>query len=160
MHFGLMTFLAREQVPFELLTHREAYTAQARAAAAHVPGRLVAKAVVVRDSVDDWCALAVIPAHRHVDLTRMRALTGRPRLRLADEAWFSPLFADCEVGAIPPFGRMFGGLAVYLDEALAAQDCLVASAGTHHEELRVPMSDYLRIARPEIARLSTERRAA
>lgn len=159
MNPKLRELLAREGARFEIIDHRNVYTAQERAAACHLPGRLLAKVVVVHDD-DDWFALAVLPASAHLDLLNLRETTGRPRLRLASEAEFSRLFPDCEIGAMPPFGRMYEGLEVYLDSGLAAGDELVFPGGTHHEEIRIPMREYLRIEQPEVAPLTVRPRAA
>jgi Ala-tRNA(Pro) deacylase len=159
MDTRLSEALAREGVRFELIRHPTAYTAQARAAACHISGRTLAKAVVVRDPADDWFALAVLPAASSLDVMVLREVTGRPGLRLAAETEFSRLFPDCDVGAIPPFGHLYGGLAVFVDRALAGCPELVCPAGTHDEELRIPMAEYLRIERPTVVGLAPGRAA-
>jgi Ala-tRNA(Pro) deacylase len=160
MNTTLREMLLREGVPFKMIDHREVFTAQRRAAACHYSGRLVAKVVVVRDPRDDWHALAVLPASAYLDIMALRDLTGRPELRLADEAEFARLFPDCEVGAVPPFGRVYGGLDVFLDPSLSAAGELVFCGGTHHEEVRIPMDEYLRIERPEVVPLAVTLQAA
>jgi Ala-tRNA(Pro) deacylase len=149
--------LTGEGVEFQVVTHRVAYTALERAAAAHITGGHVAKAVVVRDG--DWFALAVLPATAQLDLARLRAVAGRPGLVLAQERDFSPLFPDAEVGAMPPFGRLYN-VPVYLDRSLAEAPELVLEAGTHQEEVRMPAREYLRVERPAIADLAAARPAA
>lgn len=160
MNTTLAELLTREGVPFELIPHRDVYTAQERAAASHVSGRVLAKVVVVHDPTDDWFALAVVPASAYLDVLEFRERTGRPRLQLAPEATFARLFPDCDVGAMPPFGRLYGGLEVYLDGSLARRDELVFQGGTHHEEVKIPMRDYLRLERPAVEALTPVRRAA
>jgi Ala-tRNA(Pro) deacylase len=137
------------------------FTSQRRAAECHLPGRVVAKVVVVRDPEDDWHALAVLPASDYVDVMALRELTGRPRLRLGDETEFATLFPDCERGAVPPFGHLYGGLDVYLDPSLATGVIdLVFAGGTHHEEVRMPMKDFLRLEHPDVVPLTIRSRAA
>lgn len=153
----LAEMLTREGVRFDVIGHPEVYTAQERAAACHVTGRTLAKVVVVRDG--DWCAMAVLPAARRLDLRHFGRLTGRYGLTLAREVEFSKLFPDCDVGAMPPFGRLWG-LDVYLDSALAAAEELVFEGGTHREEIRMPMTDYVRIECPTITSLAEISRAA
>src|SRR6266536_1078681 len=104
MNDRLRSMLIREDARFEVLPHREVYTAQERAATCHVPGRQLAKVIVVRDA--DWFSLAVIPAPAHLNLPQLRTLTGRPRLTLAREDEFARLFPDCDAGAMPPFGQL------------------------------------------------------
>ena len=160
MNPKLAELLAREYVTFEVIDHRNVYTAQERAAACHMSGRRLAKVVVVHDPEDDWFALVVLPASARLDLLHLREITGRSRLRLATEAQFARLFPDCEVGAMPPFGRMYQGLEVYLDSALARDAQLVFPGGTHHEEVRMAMGDYVRIERPAVLPLTAALRAA
>lgn len=148
MNARVRKLLAVEGVPFEVLEHRDVFTAQERAAAAHVSGRLVAKVVVVRDG--EWHGMAVLPAAARVDLAALRRATGRPSLELAGESELASLFPDCEVGAMPPFGRLYG-LPVYLDSTLAERPEMVFAGGSHHEEVRMPMRDYLRVERPVVS---------
>lgn len=156
----LRELLTQEGARFEILAHRDVYTAQERAAACHVTGRRVAKVVVIRDEPEEWFALAVLPAAAYLDVVRLREVTGRPRLRLAREEEFARLFPDCDAGAMPPFSRLYPGLRVFLDRELAQQPELVFEAGTHREEVRMAMSDYLRIERPEVVALAAQARAA
>jgi Ala-tRNA(Pro) deacylase len=160
MNQTVWALLTGQRARFDVLPHRPACTAQRRAAACGVPGRLVAKVVVVHEPSRAWYALAVLPATDQLDLARFRHLTGRPDVRLAREAEFEPLFPDCEQGALPPFGRRYGGLPVYLDRALAGRPDIIFEGGTHSEEIRMPMADYVRIERPVIAPLAAVARAA
>lgn len=157
MNAKLAEILKREVMQFEVIAHPEAYTAQERAARCHVPGWRLAKVVVVRDG--DWFAMAVLPASVYLDLPEFRAITRRPDLALASEAELARLFPDCDVGAMPPFGRLYG-MPVYMDRALAAGPDLLFEGGTHREEVRMPTSDYMRVAQPVIAPLAATRRAA
>jgi Ala-tRNA(Pro) deacylase len=160
MMTNLTEMLDREGVRFDVIRHRSAFTAQERAAACHLSGRTVAKVVVVHDEIDDWFGLAVLPAASYLDVVALREITGRPHLRLAREAEFARLFPDCDIGAMPPFGHVYGGLDVFVDESLAHARELVCEAGKHTEELRMPMEAFLRIERPDVAPLAARRKAA
>jgi Ala-tRNA(Pro) deacylase len=157
MNERLRELLARERAAFELVGHAEVYTAQERAASCHVSGHRLAKTVIVRDG--DWVAMTVVPASAYVDLARLRQVTGRRDLGLANERDFARLFPDCDTGAMPPFGELYG-LPVYLDRSLAEGSELVVEAGTHREELRIPTADYLRVARPVVDAFAATPRAA
>ena len=148
MNAQVRELLTREAAPFDVIQHRDVYTAQERAAVTHISGRLVAKVVVVRDGV--WHAMVVLPASARVDLPALRRATGRPGLELAGETQLAELFPDCDVGAMPPFGRLYG-LPVYLDSALADHPEMVFPGGSHDEEVRMPMREYLRIERPIVS---------
>lgn len=150
MNARIRELLAREGVPYEIIPHREVYTAQERAAACHISGRVLAKVVVLRDEDADWFALAVLPAAARLDLARLRRATGRPGLALATEDHLARLFPDCDVGATPPFGRPYG-LEVYLDAGLADAAEMVFPGGTHREDVRIAMRDYLRVERPIVS---------
>jgi Ala-tRNA(Pro) deacylase len=154
MNPRLQELLTGEDAPFQVVRHREVYTAQERAAVCHIAGRTLAKVVVVHDPTDDWYAFAVLPAPAYLDVLALRELTGRPRARIAREADFARLLGDCDVGAMAPFGRLWGGLEVFVDRALAAGGEIVFEAGTHDEEVRMAMTDYVRVARPEVAALT------
>ncbi len=101
---ALQEFLDANHVPYEIRSHRPAFMATEVAAAEHVPGREMAKVVMVRG--DDGDLMAVLPATYRLSLERLERVTGRRHLRLATELEFAALFAGCEIGAMPPFGNL------------------------------------------------------
>lgn len=139
-------FLKLYRVPYSLIPHAPTFRSQMAAAALHVPGRMVAKAVVLSGAAQSY--LAVLPASYHVDLDRMSDLVGEP-VRLAPEARIRELFPDCELGAIPPFGRLYG-VPVYVDVTLAVVREIVFPAGSHRDALRMSFQDFEALARPEV----------
>jgi Ala-tRNA(Pro) deacylase len=153
----LKRYLDEKHVPYEHHIHRTAYTAQQVAAEEHVPGRMVAKTVILANK--DGYLMAVLPAPLHVDLGAMRALLGQPDARLATESEFGSLFPDSETGAMPPFGHLYG-LPVYVDRSLARDDEIVFNAGTHRDTIRMRFEDFARLARPELADFALQRTAA
>lgn len=144
----LQELLDREGVSYEVLNHPPAYTAQEVAQVQHVPGRELAKVVVVRGS--QGFALFVLPAIYKVDVTKAQATLGDPQARLANEEEFRSLFPDCEVGAMPPFGNLFG-LPVFVDPALAQDETIVFNAGTHTQTVRMRYADFARLVQPKVA---------
>ena len=100
----LKEFLDTNRVRYEVRSHRRAFTAQEVAAAEHVPGREMAKVVIVRKG--DEHLMAVLPAPYHVDLEPLGKTVGRTDLRLATEVEFARLFPDCDLGAMPPLGNL------------------------------------------------------
>jgi Ala-tRNA(Pro) deacylase len=143
----LKQFLDENQTHYTLMTHSPAYTAQAAAATLHVPGKELAKTVVVK--AGDEPVLTVLPASYHVDLKKLGKLLGKP-IRLATEQEFIGLFPDCELGAMPPFGNMYK-LNVLVDKSLEADEEIVFNAGTHRDAIRMSYADYARLAGPQIA---------
>lgn len=147
----LEEFLAREHVPYQTIPHRRDYTAQETAADTHTPGRQFAKCVVV--AVDDQFVLAVLPAHAKLDPEALRRATNGRTVRLATEDEIARLYPDCEVGAEPPFGNLYG-LPVYMSEELRRDRDITFNAGTHEHAARVPLSDFERTVRPHVVRLT------
>lgn len=152
----LRSFLDSHNVKYMVISHSLAYTAQGVAALAHVSGKKLAKTVIVK--IDGILAMAVIPASDHVDLDRLRTLTGSQSVKLATEREFKNAFPDCETGAMPPFGNLYD-MSVYADESLAAHDEITFSAGTHRELVRMPWEDLVRLVNPTIHQLTYQKLA-
>lgn len=144
MSARLKALLDREHVLYTLMSHSPAYTAQSAAATLHVPGKELAKTVVVR--AGDDTLLAVLPASYHVNLKLLAATAGKA-VRLATEEEFISLFPDCEPGAMPPFGEIYG-LPVYVDKVLTEDEEIVFHAGTHRDAIRMRYDDFSRLAKP------------
>ena len=149
----LEQFLHERHAPYETIHHARALTAQETAASAHIRGRLLAKTVMV--NIDGRLAMVVLPAARRVHFGRLREATGAHDAGLACESEFRDLFPDCEVGAMPPFGNLYG-VDVYADENLApAVGAKIAfNAGTHTDVLRMSYREFERLVRPKHIRLS------
>lgn len=149
----LREFLDSHDVRYFVLSHSPAYTAQDVAAAAHVPGKELAKTVIV--TIDGTMAMVVLPASRQLDFELLRELTGTRDVQLAGESEFGGLFPECEIGAMPPFGNLYG-MDVYVAEELEEDDEIAFNAGSHHELLRLSFDDYRRLVLPKVARLSLD----
>lgn len=149
----LKTFLDEREVRYVTISHSRAYTAQEVAASAHIPGREMAKTVMVR--VDGTMAMAVLPAPYQVDLGHLRDVLGAERVELATEEEFQDLFPSCELGAMPPFGTLYG-MPTYVAEALAEDDEIAFNAGTHTELIRMRYDDFERLAEPTVLPFAME----
>jgi len=147
----LKQYLDEQHVPYVVCTHSQAFTAQEIAHALHVRGREMAKAVILK--ADDRYVMAVLPAHHKVDLTRFAEVVGASYVRLATEAEFKDLFPDCEIGAMPIFGNLYG-IPVYVAEPLLQDEEIVFNAGTHTDSIRMRMADFLRLSEPTVAAFS------
>jgi Ala-tRNA(Pro) deacylase len=150
-------FLERHRIPYAAVPHRPAYTAQEEAAAAHIPGRDWAKTVVC--VADDRPVLAVVPAPLVVDLDKLCALTGARHLRLANEAEMERWYPECEVGAVPPLGALYGQQ-TFVDRRLAAEPEIAFSAGTHTDAVRIPYAAYASATHPFIGDFGVARQVA
>jgi Ala-tRNA(Pro) deacylase len=152
----LVEFLDSHQTKYVTITHSTAYTAQEIASLTHIRGRDMAKTVIVK--LDGQLAMAVLPASKHVDLSLLKAVSGAKTATLATEAEFRGKFAECETGAMPPFGNLYG-LPVYVEESLSKDKEIAFNAGTHNELLRVPYEDFARLVQPTVTRFSSARAA-
>ncbi len=127
--------------------HPAAYTAREVASVERVPEHRVAKTVVY--SGDEGYGMAVLPADYVIDMQELRAALGLRRVRLATEKELAELFEDCELGAMPPFGNLYG-MPTFLDSSLADERRIAFNAGTHRDVVYLDMADYRRLARPTV----------
>jgi Ala-tRNA(Pro) deacylase len=146
----IQDYLSEHQVPARTVDHPRAVSAQKLAAALDVSGFQVAKTVVFEANQEQW--LAVLPAPFLLDLDRVRDQLGGAEIRLLEEKDFGPMFPGCELGAEPPFGRLYG-LPVLVDRALAAQGTIAVRAGSHEQCLLMKYSDFEQLERPGVAEI-------
>ncbi|MGO9468974.1 MAG: aminoacyl-tRNA deacylase [Isosphaeraceae bacterium] len=149
----IIDFLQSRGVWYESLLYRPASSSARRAGNAHVPGRKFAKAVLIK--AGDSFVLAVLPSTSWIDIGRLSGIVGAPAplVRLATLAELLATFIDCEPGAVPPFGRLYG-MKTFVDEGLAASDEIVFAANTRHEGLRMQYADFRAVEEPEEALFS------
>ena len=138
------------KVSYEVYNHPLAYTAQEIAARQHFSGKEMAKVVMIE--VDDRLIMGVIPGSQKINLNTVKASLGVKQARLATEDEFISRFPECEVGAMPPFGHLFG-LPVFVDPALEKDDVIYFNAGNHVQTVRLSYKDFARLVKPQIARL-------
>ncbi len=140
-------FLDKEKIRYVVIMHSPAYTAQEIAQSAHIPGREVAKTVVV--NIDGELAMAVLPASKSVNLSKLADTLGAETVELASEQEFIDSFSDCEVGAMPPFGNLYG-LKVYVAKALTKDEEIAFNAGSHTQLIKMAYKDFERLVKPEV----------
>lgn len=144
----LQTALDEMSIRYHLSHHCDAYTAQDLAAIEHISGRNVIKPVVVQ--ADGQFIMCALPANYRVDLAELRRQLDAMDVHLAEESKLRELFPDCELGAVPPVGRLYG-LTTLMDESLVADDRVLFQAGTHHDAVMMTLAEYRRLAQPEMA---------
>jgi Ala-tRNA(Pro) deacylase len=147
----LQEFLDSRHVQYMTITHSPAYSAQMIAASTHTPGKEFAKTVIMK--LDGRMAMAVLPACNLISFDHLKELAGASRAELAPEEEFQDVFAECEVGAMPPFGNLYG-LEVFVDEALTDDREIAFNAGSHRELVRMAYRDFETLATPKVARFS------
>lgn len=148
----LKEFLDSKNVKYVTISHSPAYTAQGVAASAHVPGKELAKTVVVK--LGDEMAMAVLPAPYRVDFELLKRVAGVEKAELATEEEFRNMFPGCEVGAMPPFGNLFG-MKVFAAESLSEDEEIAFNACTHTELIKMSFADFERLVKPRIGRFSS-----
>ena len=149
----LEAYLREKQVPFDVRHHPRAITAQEVAASEHVPGKMLAKTVMVL--VDGKMVMLALPAPYQVDMDKAGKVLG-VEVRLAHEEEFENTFPDCEVGAMPPFGNLYE-VPVYVEAALAEDETIVFRAGTHTDTISLSYADFERLVEPTIAGFAASR---
>lgn len=151
----LVEFLDSNKVKYVNVTHSTAFTAQDVAQSAHIPGKEMAKTVVVW--MDGSMAMAVLPASSMVDFNKLKEATGAKNVELASESEFKDRFPACEVGAMPPFGNLFD-IKTIVDRTLADDKEISFNAGNHHELIRMSYADYERLTRPNLASFTIQKK--
>ena len=149
----LREFLDGKGVKYISIIHSKAYTAQEIAATAHIPGKELAKTVMIK--VDGQLAMAVLPASYKVDFDLLTDALKADRVRLAYEQEFKDKCPDCEVGAMPPFGNLYE-MEVYVAESLLEDEEIAFNAGTHTELMKMKYKDFERLVKPKILKFSTK----
>jgi Ala-tRNA(Pro) deacylase len=148
---SLKNYLTTNGVPFEVLQHPRDFSAQRTAADTHTPGRAFAKCVLVW--IDNYYAMIVLPAHHRVDFDLLRDELGAKDAGLVREEEMHRLFPDCEIGAEPPFGKLYD-LPVYVAAPLAEDATITFNAGTHDEAIRMTFADFQGLTEPSVIECS------
>ena len=154
----VQTLLEQEHVPFRTHDHAYATTAQRVAQMTRVPGRDVAKVVVVRTARGKYL-MAVLPASCRLDLDALRGVARSDRLKLASEDEVQQLFPDCELGAMPPLGRLYD-MPLYMDACFNHDEPVFFEAGTHRELVEMSWGEFVRLAAPVVGEFCTHEREA
>ena len=148
----LKQYLDSQRIKYVAITHSPAFTAMEVAQSAHIPGRELAKTVMVK--LDGKMAMAVLPSLRKVDLNLLRESVGAQEAQLATETEFKSLFPDCETGAMPPFGQLYD-MDVYVAESLCDNEEIAFNAGSHTEIIKMAYKDFERVVEPEVMAFTT-----
>ncbi|HSP16121.1 MAG TPA: YbaK/EbsC family protein [Thermoanaerobaculia bacterium] len=143
----IRAYLDLNEIKYVTVQHSAAYTAQEIAASAHIPGRELAKTVVVR--IDDKLAMVVIPASNRVSPVALERVVGSSNVRLAQEHEFASRFPDCELGAMPPFGNLYD-MEVYVDPDLSKDEMIAFNAGSHTDLIVMRYADFERVVQPKV----------
>jgi len=143
----LREFLDAHHIKYEVISHSPSYTAQEIAGLTHIPGRELAKTVML--NADGQMIMAVLPASHRIDLANLKKAMKLKSLELASEEEFKYLFPDCETGAMPPFGNLYQ-VDVVVAKKLTEDEEIAFNAGTHRELVRLAYKDFERLVKPKI----------
>ena len=143
----LKEYLDSHKVKYATIRHAPAYTAGEIAEEAHISGKELAKTVMVK--LDGKLSMAVLPADRKIDFELLKEATGADLVELAQEMEFKDQFPDCEIGAMPPFGNLYG-MDVYVEEALSWDEVIGFNAGTHSEIVKLAYKDFEDLVHPKV----------
>ncbi len=148
----LKNYLDENNIEYITIRHSLAFNAQRVAATTHIPGKELAKTVMIK--LDGKMAMAVLPASYRVRLDVLKELTGAKTIELANEMEFKYLFPECEIGAMPPFGNLYD-MEVFVAASLAEDTEIAFNAGTHVELIRMAYADFERLVQPIVLAFST-----
>lgn len=143
----LKDYLDREKIRYVTISHSPAYTAQEVAESVHITGKELAKVIIVE--LDGQLAMAVLPADRKIVIQDLRDVTGSDRVKMASEERFEERFPDCELGAMPPFGNLYG-MEVFAAETLTHNLEIAFNAGSHTEVIKLAYRDFERLVKPKV----------
>ena len=150
----LKDFLDSNGIKYVTISHSRAFTAQEIAASAHIPGKELAKTVIIK--LDGKMAMVVLPASYKIDFDLLREVADAKELTLATEREFKDAFPGCDVGAMPPFGNLYD-VPVFVAETLAEDEEIAFNACSHTELVRLAYADFERFVRPTVVRISAKR---
>jgi Ala-tRNA(Pro) deacylase len=150
----LEEFLDGKGINYVRITHSTAYTAQETAASVQIPGKGLAKTVILK--TDGKMIMAVLPASRKLDLGLLREAVGLNKLEIANETEFKDIFPECDIGAMPPFGNLYG-MDVISERILAENEEIAFNAGSHTEVVKLSYKDFLELVKPKVASFSSIR---
>lgn len=150
----LTEFLDDHNKKYVIVKHSTAYTAQEVAASAHVPGKEMAKTVMVK--VDGDLKMVVLPSTHSLDFDQIKDALGAKEVALASEEEFESLFPDCELGAMPPFGNLYD-MDTFVADSLTEDEEIAFNAGTHKELVKMAYQDFEDLAKPKVVPLAAKR---
>ena len=147
----LIKYLTANNVSYRLLRHVPAFNAHSVAQATHVPDTALAKTLLVKAGKVYW--MAVVRGDQRLSERLLKRALEVHHAHLAHEEDLDLLFPDCEIGAMPPFGNLYG-FPVVVDKGLAEDDEIVFNACTHSDSVRMKFSEYERLVHPIIAEIA------
>lgn len=141
----LEEYLDAHNVSYVVIAHSPAYTAKQIADLVQVDSGQIAKTVMIY--LDGVLSMVVLPASCRIRMDRFSRAMGTELIDLASEQEFEDRFPECEVGAMPPFGRIYE-IPMYMYEGFMESGDIVFRAGAHNEVIKMNFKDYKMLAQP------------
>jgi len=150
----ITNYLDEHEIKYVVVKHSKAFTAQEIAASAHIPGKNMAKTVIVR--ADGTLVMVVLPSTHDVDEEHLGEQIGANSVKIAAEDDFSDRFPDCEIGAMPPFGNLYD-MQTFAVRELTEDDEIAFNAGNHREVIKMSYEDFEKLCEPKIIDVAIRR---
>ncbi|MFQ5713502.1 MAG: aminoacyl-tRNA deacylase [Candidatus Scalinduaceae bacterium] len=150
----LKDFLDSKNIKYVTIDHSRAYTANEIAATAHIPGKELAKTVMVK--IEGKMTMTVLPAYCKINFELLQEATGASNVELSSEQEFKDMFPGCEIGAMPPFGNLYG-MEVLVDKSLCEDEEIAFNAGSHTELIRLSYKDFEKLVKPKVVKFSSNK---
>ena len=152
-------FLEKAKVKYELIEHRQVFTAQDKAATLKVKPNIIGKTLVLK--IDKRISVVLIPANKNLDKNKFSAFvkhyggsavasreggkkvakalpTGRQvkNLDFISERIMKNQLKGVKVGAIPPFGNLWD-FSTFVDKSLTLQPKIIVNSGDHNWSIKI-----------------------
>jgi Ala-tRNA(Pro) deacylase len=147
----LKEYLDKNKIKYVIIQHSIAYTTPEIAALAHIPGKELAKTVIIK--IDGKMAMTVLPASYRMDIDKFKQALGAKKIEIATEKEFENIFSDCETGAMPPFGNLYD-MGVYVAESLTEDKEITFNACSHRELIKLAYKDFEKLVSPKTIKFS------
>jgi len=142
-------FLKKAKVKYELIKHRTVYTAQDKAATLKVKPNIIGKTLVLK--IDKRISVVLIPANKNLDKNKFKKVakalpTGRQakNLDFVSERIMKNQLKGVKVGAVPPFGNLWG-LPTFVDKSLTLQPKIIVNSGDHNWSIKISPSVFKKL---------------
>jgi len=130
----IINFLEKAKIKYEPIKHRTVYTAFDKAATLKVPQKIIGKTLVIK--LDNLPALALIPANKNLDMQSLKKITKTKKIDFIKEAWMKKKLKGVKIGAVPPFGNLWG-LPMFIDRSLINSPKIIINSGDYNFSIKL-----------------------
>ena len=138
----IISFLEKNKVKYEILKHRTVYTAFDKAKTLKIPEKMVGKTLVLK--TDGKLAMVLIPANKNLDKEKIKKLLKAKKVELVSERLIKNKFKGVKVGAIPPFGNLWG-LRTFIDNSLMREKEIILNGGDYNFSIKLKSKEIKKL---------------